>query len=62
MIEMDITMIALYVGLAGIVLTGAYKIYQKYYLDDGKISLSELGGIVDDIKEVVEEVTNEKKK
>ena len=59
---MDITMIALYVGLAGIVATGAYQIYKKYYLDDGKISLSELGGIVDDIKEVVEEVTNEKKK
>tara|TARA_R110000824_G_scaffold144873_2_gene313031 strand:+ start:7807 stop:7995 length:189 start_codon:yes stop_codon:yes gene_type:complete len=62
MIKMDITMIALYVGLAGIVATGAYQIYKKYYLDDGKISLSELGGIVDDIKEVVEEVTNEKKK
>jgi len=59
---MDITTIALYVGLAGIVLTGAYKIYQKYYLDDGKISLGELGDIVDDIKEVVEEVSEEKKK
>ena len=59
---MDITTIALYVGLAGIVATGAYQIYKKYYLDDGKISLSELGGIVDDIKDVVEEVTEEKKK
>ena len=59
---MDITTIALYVGLAGIVATGAYQIYKKYYLDDGKISLSELGGIVDDIKDVVDEVTEEKKK
>ena len=31
-------------------------------MDITMIALSELGGIVDDIKEVVEEVTNEKKK
>ncbi len=59
---MDITTLALYVGLAGIVVTGLYQIYKKYYLDDGKISLSELGGVVEDIKEVVEEVTEEKNK
>jgi len=54
---MDITTIALYVGVAGLVATAAYKMYQKYYLDDGKITLDELDDIVDDIKEVVEEVS-----
>ena len=54
---MDITTIALYVGVAGLVATAAYKMYQRYYLDDGKITLDELDDIVDDIKEVVEEVS-----
>ena len=61
MIRMDITTIALYVGIAGIVVTGAYQIYKRYYLDDGKITLDELGDIVDDIKEVVDDVIDEKK-
>jgi hypothetical protein len=58
MIKMDITTIALYVG---IIVTGAYQIYKRYYLDDGKITLDELGDIVDDIKEVVDDVMDEKK-
>jgi hypothetical protein len=41
MIKMDITTIALYVGIAGIIVTGAYQIYKRYYLDDGKITLDE---------------------
>lgn len=59
---MDITTIALYVGLAGIVATGAYQIYKRYYLDDGKITLDEIGDMIDDIKEVVDDVIDEKEK
>lgn len=60
MINMETEMIILWLGLAALVAGSAYKIYKKYYLDDGKITLDEVGDLIDDIKEVVEDVTSKK--
>ena len=53
---MSFTDVLLGLALLSIVGGGLYGIYKKYYLDDGKISLSELDDIVEDVKDIVEDV------
>jgi hypothetical protein len=53
---MSFTNVLLGLALLSIVAGGLYGIYKKYYLDDGKISLSELDDIVEDVKDIVEDV------
>ena len=53
---MSVSELLLY-GTVGLLIAGGlYGIYKKYYLDDGKISLSELDDIVEDVKDIVEDV------
>lgn len=53
---MSFTDVLLGLALLSIVAGGLYGIYKQYYLDDGKISLSELDDIVEDVKDIVEDV------